>query len=776
MTEELSAPKVGASEAVARVPTEHVHPSPLNPRKLPEFDPATRELAESIQGVGIIQPLIVRPRAAGGMEIVAGERRYRAALLLELPDLPVIVREIPDAVMVAQMLAENLQRKELNCVEEARGYRSLLDLGMLQKDIALQTGSKPPTISNAIRILKLPSQVLDLATRTGEGHTLSKAHLIALVRYADRPEYVEWLAARVVKEGIASSTLEQSFPLINGFAGAKTWREDAYGSWPDSWCEGCPAFRREGMTRACFRVEGYQEQAGRWSEDRRRREAERVAGVQEQERLHNERLRAMREAQTTQTTPLLRHAAAVLAHPPAFELNVLHPATPAEPQNVEQTEPTTPAEAAPVEQVDPDEVLPTLASLGREGADYIALSTRYGASLPTGCDGTSWSGACSSCPCARRAWNGSRSVPVCTDPARFKELLRLDKLASGPKVVRARNALVWDWVGEKIMREPIPRGFLVLALTKLWKSGRRPDVTAAFKAAGIDWPSLPFKDYTFRSHPAVIRKLHELPPETLLRLIVLSAIANEINEASLYKTDPGDAFRIAAELATKGDSDWNRGHMTDKDLEQMNAAMLQLGLPKIGEPLRMPAFPSYSDFFQRITGRPWNGPLPPTIAHLWGEGQEQAEDDAENEDELDGEEPTIRQPRPFHLATMIGQRVEFKTADAWHAIPPEGNRQHRPRLGTQEAILRGTVYAVSGFFAEPPADNQALAQRTTANVLVRLDQGGTALVPLYGVNAPCPDEERVMEPESLGDRVAAFVDGISEVADTFLKPRPQTGR
>jgi len=183
-------------ERVQRVPLNQVRPSALQPRK--EFsDEALRELADSIRAQGIVQPLIVRERA-GSFELIAGERRWRAAQLLGLPEVPIIVREADDRAVLELALIENLQRENLNAIEEAVGYSQLAEQFQLtQEEIATKVGKSRAAVANATRLLKLPAPVQSLV-RTGR---ISVGHAKVILGLAD--ERGQQLAAeRVVKEGL----------------------------------------------------------------------------------------------------------------------------------------------------------------------------------------------------------------------------------------------------------------------------------------------------------------------------------------------------------------------------------------------------------------------------------------------------------------------------------------------------------------------------------------------------------------------------------------------
>jgi len=147
-------PVPDARDRVQRVPLDRIRPCPLQPRK--DFSPESlRELADSIREQGIVQPLVVRDRN-GFYELIAGERRWRAAQLLNLPEVPVIVREADDRAALELALIENLQRENLNALEEAHGYAELAEQFQLtQEEIAAKVGKGRVVVANALRLLKL---------------------------------------------------------------------------------------------------------------------------------------------------------------------------------------------------------------------------------------------------------------------------------------------------------------------------------------------------------------------------------------------------------------------------------------------------------------------------------------------------------------------------------------------------------------------------------------------------------------------------------------------
>jgi ParB family chromosome partitioning protein len=183
-------------ERVQRVPLNRVRPSALQPRK--EFAPeALRELADSIREQGIVQPLIVRERD-GFFELIAGERRWRAAQLLNLPEVPVITREADDRTVLELALIENLQRENLNPLEEAVGFTQLAEQFQLtQEEIAVKVGKSRAAVANATRLLKLPVSVQALL----RDNRLSVGHAKVILGLADGVH--QTLAAeRIVKEGL----------------------------------------------------------------------------------------------------------------------------------------------------------------------------------------------------------------------------------------------------------------------------------------------------------------------------------------------------------------------------------------------------------------------------------------------------------------------------------------------------------------------------------------------------------------------------------------------
>ena len=202
-------PATDTHERVQRVPLGRIHPCPFQPRK--DFAPETlRELADSIKEQGIVQPLIVRERD-GHFELIAGERRWRAAQLLGLADVPVILRQADDRAVLELALIENLQREDLNPVEEAEGYHSLTEqFALSHEEIALRVGKARATVTNALRLLALPEEIKQMLVNI----RLSAGHAKALLAVAIDEEKC-FLARRAVEEGWSVRVLEKAVERLS---------------------------------------------------------------------------------------------------------------------------------------------------------------------------------------------------------------------------------------------------------------------------------------------------------------------------------------------------------------------------------------------------------------------------------------------------------------------------------------------------------------------------------------------------------------------------------
>lgn len=182
---------------------DEISPNRSQPRT--EFDPeALAELTDSISKHGVLQPILVRPLIAGGYQIVAGERRYRASLQAGLSEIPAIVRELDDKETMEIALIENLQRKDLTAVEEALGYDALMkNHGFTQEEVAEAVGKSRSAVANALRLLTLPDAVIELIK---EGK-LSAGHARALVSIEDEEISIR-LANEIVDNGLSVRAVE----------------------------------------------------------------------------------------------------------------------------------------------------------------------------------------------------------------------------------------------------------------------------------------------------------------------------------------------------------------------------------------------------------------------------------------------------------------------------------------------------------------------------------------------------------------------------------------
>ncbi len=181
-----------------------IEPNREQPRK--DFNEAAlAELADSISQHGILQPLLGRPILGGGYQIVAGERRWRAARMAGLSEVPAIIREMNDSEVMELALIENLQREDLNPLEEALGYQSLMDsFGFTQEAVSKTVGKSRPAIANALRLLNLPPQIQKLVN---EG-SLSAGHARTLLSFEDKTEMMK-AAKLTVENGISVRELEK---------------------------------------------------------------------------------------------------------------------------------------------------------------------------------------------------------------------------------------------------------------------------------------------------------------------------------------------------------------------------------------------------------------------------------------------------------------------------------------------------------------------------------------------------------------------------------------
>ena len=181
-----------------------IEPNKEQARK--QFDEAAlSELADSIAQHGVLQPLLVRPILGGGYQLIAGERRWRASRIAGLTQVPVVIKELSDDEAAVISLIENLQREDLNPVEEAFGFASLIkDFNLTQEEAAKRVGKSRPVVANALRILKLPESVLDLVRE----NKLSAGHARAIAAVEDE-KTVLLIAETVVAKGLSVRATEK---------------------------------------------------------------------------------------------------------------------------------------------------------------------------------------------------------------------------------------------------------------------------------------------------------------------------------------------------------------------------------------------------------------------------------------------------------------------------------------------------------------------------------------------------------------------------------------
>lgn len=181
-----------------------IEPNHDQPRK--NFEPeALSELSESIKEHGILQPLLVRPMADGSYRLVAGERRYRAARLAGLTEVPVTIKEMTDEEESVFALIENLQRQDLNIIEEAEGIKTLIDtFGLTQEEAAKRVGKSREAVANILRLLKLPKDISELVKQD----KISMGHARALLSFEDKNEAFR-VAQMVVNDGISVRDVER---------------------------------------------------------------------------------------------------------------------------------------------------------------------------------------------------------------------------------------------------------------------------------------------------------------------------------------------------------------------------------------------------------------------------------------------------------------------------------------------------------------------------------------------------------------------------------------
>lgn len=193
-----------ASTSAVKLKIMDIEPNRDQPRKIFDED-ALAELADSIAKHGVIQPLLVRPMPDGSYQLVAGERRWRASRMAGLTEVPVVIKELSDDEAMALALIENLQREDLNAIEEAQGIKALMDtLSLTQDEAAERIGKSRPAVANALRLLKLPDSVIALVS---DGK-LSPGHARALLGFKDEQDIIE-TADLIIEKGLTVRDVEK---------------------------------------------------------------------------------------------------------------------------------------------------------------------------------------------------------------------------------------------------------------------------------------------------------------------------------------------------------------------------------------------------------------------------------------------------------------------------------------------------------------------------------------------------------------------------------------
>ena len=212
------------SSSLAEIPVASVDPNPNQPRS--HFDEELlASLAASVRELGVLQPILVRPAEGGRYQLIAGERRWRAAKRAGLPSIPALVKDVADRLSLEQALVENLHRQDLNPLEEAAAYQQLIeDFGLTHDEVASRVGRSRAAVSNTLRLFQLPPSIQRLVM---EG-TLSAGHARALLGTPDRA-FQEGLARRAVAESLSVRAVEEAVRARNELGGAT----GATGSAPD---------------------------------------------------------------------------------------------------------------------------------------------------------------------------------------------------------------------------------------------------------------------------------------------------------------------------------------------------------------------------------------------------------------------------------------------------------------------------------------------------------------------------------------------------------------
>ncbi len=219
----LSGTGTVSNRGVIEVEPDRIDPNPYQPRRaFTEEDLA--ELASSIQQQGVLQPVLVR-EVGERYQLIAGERRWRAAKMVDLPTVPCLVHNLDDLRTLMLALIENLQREDLNAVEQARAYRQMIEeFGMTQEEVADRLGRSRPAVANCLRLLSLPAEVQEAVT----SGALSEGHARALLAVRDEPARLYEICQRVLKDDLNVRQTEELTRKSSGGASAPKHNRTPY--------------------------------------------------------------------------------------------------------------------------------------------------------------------------------------------------------------------------------------------------------------------------------------------------------------------------------------------------------------------------------------------------------------------------------------------------------------------------------------------------------------------------------------------------------------------
>ena len=217
-----------ADSGIVTLRLSEIEPNRDQPRKV-FSEEALNELADSIREHGVLQPLLVRPLSTGGYQLVAGERRWRASRMAGLREVPVVIRDMDEEQAMEIALIENLQREDLNAIEESSGYKLLMErYGMTQEQVAKRVGKSRPAVANALRLLNLPPRVMEMV----EEGEVSPGHARALLSFEDPEQMMD--GAQKVRKGkysvrdIEKMSKHPGEPAVEELTSAEA--EDVWGS------------------------------------------------------------------------------------------------------------------------------------------------------------------------------------------------------------------------------------------------------------------------------------------------------------------------------------------------------------------------------------------------------------------------------------------------------------------------------------------------------------------------------------------------------------------